>query len=51
MQLQAKVHHIYEDDLLDKTTYGRRPNAKAFAKAKSTEKGSLIINMVPWNEQ
>ena len=49
--LAAMVQRIHEDGMLDEITDGRLPNAKAFTKPKSQEKGSLIINMVPLNKR
>ena len=49
--LAAMAQRIHEDGMLDEITDGRLPNAKAFTKPKSQEKGSLIINMVPLNKR
>ena len=49
--LAAMVQRIHEDGMLDEITDGRLPNAKAFTKPKSHEKGSLIIIMVLLNKR
>ena len=51
VRLVAMADCLVQDGLLSEVTDGRKPNARAFPKAKLAEKGALIVNMTTVNDR